>query len=196
MAKNPDRLFSIAESQRGYFTTAQAVDCGYPTSNHVYHLKAGSWTRMHRGIYRLTRFPQSDDEQYVLWSLWSRNRQGIPQGVYSHQTALSLFDLSDLMPRRLHMMVPPAFRRNASIPNVLVLHKGTLRDSEIETRQGYRVTRPLKAIADLLEESGGSKEHLALALQQGLARGLIIRKDIKGHPNRPALEALMGVGTG
>jgi predicted transcriptional regulator of viral defense system len=42
--------------------------------------------------------------------------------VYSHQTALSLFDLSDLMPSRLHMTVPPGFRRSAPIPGAIILH--------------------------------------------------------------------------
>ena len=120
MSDKADRLFEVAESQRGYFTAGQAAACGYPTSSHIYHRKVGTWQREYRGIYRLSRFPVSDEGQYVLWSLWLRNRQGVPQGVYSHQTALALFDLSDLMPRRLHMTVPPGFRRNSPIPKILI----------------------------------------------------------------------------
>jgi len=191
MRANPDKLYRIAETQQGYFTTGQAVRCGYPTSNHVYHLKAGTWRREYRGIYRLTRFPVSDEAQYVLWSLWSRNRTEIPQGVYSHQTALALFDLSDLMPRRLHMTVPPAFRRNAPIPDVLVLHRGNLIPDEIEERQGYRVTRPLKAVTDLLTDSAVSADHLQQALKQGMKRGLITLADIERNSHRSALRKLL-----
>ena len=86
MTRKEDRLYVIAERQQGFFTAAQAVACGYPMSSHVYHPKAGTWRREYRGIFRLVRFPMSDDAQYVLWTLWSRNRQGVPQGVYSHQT--------------------------------------------------------------------------------------------------------------
>jgi hypothetical protein len=48
--------------------------------------------RVERGIYRLARFPQSDEEQLVIDTLWSRNRtgEGEPEGVYFHQTALSI----------------------------------------------------------------------------------------------------------
>jgi len=42
----------------------------------------------------------------MLWYLWSQNRQEIPKGVYSHNTALSLHELSDLMPSKLHMTAP------------------------------------------------------------------------------------------
>lgn len=194
MRDKAESLYAIAEAQQGYFTAGQAVGCGYPTSSHVYHLKAGTWRRESRGIFRLTRFPISDDAQYVLWSLWSRNRQGAPQGVYSHQTALALFDLSDLMPRRLHMTVPPGFRRNTPIPDVLILHRGKLTPGDIEERQGYRVTRPLKAVADLLAESTVSMDHLRQALKQGLKLGLITRVEMEGHSQRLALHRLFRGG--
>ena len=69
--------------------------------------------RVERGICRLTRFPQSSEEQLVIYSLWSRNREGLPERVYSHRTALSIHELSDLNPAKLHMTVPAAFRRTA-----------------------------------------------------------------------------------
>ena len=133
----------------------------------------------------------SDDAQYVLWTLWSRNRQGVSQGVYSHQTALALFELSDLMPKRLHLTVPPGFRRNAPTPDILVLHRGCLAPEDCEERHGYRVTRPLKAVADLLADETVSKEHLRQALEQGLDSGLITRAELELHPQRAELTNLI-----
>ena len=191
MKSKADRLYELAESQQGYFTAGQAVACGYPTSSHVYHMKQSSWLREGRGIYRLARFPVSDDGQYVRWALWSRNRQGVPQGVISHETALALFDLSDLMPARIHMIVPPDFRRNSAIPKILVLHRGELMDGDIEARQGYRVTRPLRAVADLLDAPAVSLGHLRQALREGLERGLIARAEMEAHPRVKALKRLL-----
>ncbi len=107
--KPEESLYKIAAGQQGYFTAGQAVKAGYKDSTHPYHVRSGNWIREWRGIYRLARYPVSENGQYVLWSLWSRNRMGVPQGVYSHQTSLSLYDLSDIMPAKLHMSVPPTF---------------------------------------------------------------------------------------
>ena len=191
MKSKVDHLYSLAESQQGYFTSGQAVACGYPTSSHVYHMKRGSWLREGRGIYRLARFPASDDGQYVRWALWSRNRQGVPQGVISHQTALALHDLSDLMPGRIHMTVPPGFRRNSAIPEVLVLHRGEVVDGDVEVRQGYRVARPLKAVVDLLDDPVVSAGHLRQALSEGLEHGLIARAEMEAHPRAKDLKRLL-----
>lgn len=187
-----DRLFAIAEGQQGYFTAGQAVVSGYPTANHGRQCRNGQWTHEYRGIYRLTRFPASPDGQYVLWALWSRNRAGEPQGVYSHQTALSLFDLSDLMPSRLHMTVPPGFRRNAPIPAALVIHVASLAASDVEIRQGYRVARPLCAIVGLLGEGTVDRAQLRAALRQALDRGLITRTGFTRHPQHGQLKVLLG----
>src|SRR5579862_7166316 len=116
------RLFDLAEQQQGYFTTKQAKAAGFAENTHPYHVQAGNWIREHRGIYRLSSFPQGERPDLMLWSLWSRNRGEVAQGVYSHQTALSVHDLSEVMPAKLHMTVPKSFRRNSEIPRVLVLH--------------------------------------------------------------------------
>ena len=62
----------------------------------------------------------------MLWYLWSRNRREVPEGIYSHETALSLHELSDVMPSKLHMTVPKDFRRNSMIPEVLILHRANV----------------------------------------------------------------------
>ena len=108
-----DILFEIAEGQQGYFTAKQAAAAGYQLGSQAHHAKSGNWVRAERGIYRLARFPRSSQEQLVIYALWSRNRAGNPEGVYSHQTALSIHELSDANPAKLHVTVPTTFRRNA-----------------------------------------------------------------------------------
>jgi len=41
----------------------------------------------------------------MLWYLWSQNRQEIPEGTYSHDTALSLDQLAEERKRREIMLV-------------------------------------------------------------------------------------------
>ena len=115
-----DSLFEIVGSQHGIFTTKQAVDAGYDRNTHPYQVKKSYWIRESRGIYRQANYHFDPESEYVIWSLWSRNRLEQPQGVYSHDTALSMFDLSDLNPSKLHMTVPPTFRKNCGTPDHLI----------------------------------------------------------------------------
>jgi predicted transcriptional regulator of viral defense system len=172
------RLYEIAETQQGFFTTKQAKAVGFAENTHPYHVQAGNWIREHRGIYRLATFPRGERPDLMLWSLWSRNRGEVSQGVYSHQTALSLYDLSDVMPAKLHMTVPKSFRRNSEIPHVLVLHFAYLRQSDIGAVHGVRVTKPMRTILDLLESGEIPPATLRQVLREALRRGLIRRTEI------------------
>ena len=173
-----DALFAVTEGQQGYFTSKQAAEAGYQLGSQAHHVKSGNWTRVERGIYRLTRFPQSSEEQLVIYALWSRNRAGEPEGVYSHQTALSIHELSDLNPAKLHMTVPAAFRRTAKTPNVLVLHRANLSQTDIEPRQGFAVTRPLRTIADLAAAESTSRDIVEQALIEGRRHGVITAREL------------------
>lgn len=194
MKNRESRLYAVAETQQGYFTTKQALAAGYVARTHFYHVGTGAWVREYRGIYRMARFPASPEGQYVLGSLWSRNRREIPQGVFSHQTALSIHELSDVMPAKLHMTVPPGFRRNAALPKILLLHRADLSTRDIEQRQGYRVVRPLRAIVDLLKDGSEPRDRLRQALRQAMARGLITRTEIHSHPDWKTLGSLLKEG--
>lgn len=174
------KLFAIAEGQGGFFTAKQAEEAGIDRTHHTYHVRVGNWQREHRGIYRLAQFPMPERSDLILWSLWSRNRDNDePQGVYSHQTALSLYDLSDLMPSKLHMTVPTKFRRMAETPAILALHYDDLSRKDIEEREGYRITRPIRAIAEVSQDV--SPEVLSQAFAEAKTRGLITEKDVEQY---------------
>jgi predicted transcriptional regulator of viral defense system len=162
------RLYEIAETQQGFFTTKQAKDAGYRENTHTYHAKVGNWVREHRGIYRLAQFPPAQQADLVRWALWSRNRRQEIEGVYSHLTALGLCGFSEINPSQLHMTVPTHFRRNSKIPDILILHFADLPESDVETARGFRFTCPQRTILDLVE-----------ALRQGLQGGRITPEQIE-----------------
>ena len=176
------RLFEVAELQQGLFTAKQAKAAGFAENTHPYHVQVGNWIRELRGIYRLALFPMADRPDLVLWALWSRNRNDEFEGVYSHHTLLSLYELSDLNPAKLHMTVPTHFRRNSEIPGVLVLHYADLPESDVKTAQGYKFTRPLRAILDLIEAGTVERNFIHQALRQAVDRGLIIRQHLRDTP--------------
>jgi len=180
--KNKKSLFDLAESQQGYFTTQQAEECSYSRSNFKRFLSSGEWIKELRGVYRLARYPIQDRPELVLWTLWSRNKKGIPQGVWSHETALDIHDLTDMMPVKMHMTVPKTFRRNQKTPSALFLHYEVLRSKDIQTRQGYFVTSPMKTLIDVANNESIALDQLELGVQQALKRGLITRKEIERNP--------------
>jgi len=173
------QLFDFAEQQQGFFTTKQAKAAGFAENTHPYHVQAGNWVRERRGIYRLALYPAADRPDLVLWALWSRNRDEEVEGVYSHQTALSLYDLSDLNPANLHMTVPSDFRRNSEIPGILVLHYADLPKSDVQAGSGFKFTRPLRTILDLIETGTVERNFIRQALRQAVERGLITRQQIR-----------------
>jgi predicted transcriptional regulator of viral defense system len=173
------RLYETAEVQQGFFTSKQAKAAGFAENTHSYHVQAGNWVREHRGIYRLALFPATEHPDLVLWELWSRNRHDEVEGVYSHQTALSLYELSDLNPAKLHMTVPARFRRNSEIPGILILHYADLPESDIAGAQGFKFTRPLRTILDLVEANTVERSFLRQAIRQALQRGLITRHELR-----------------
>lgn len=180
------RLYRIAESQGGYFTTRQAETAGFSQKNHAYHVHAGNWFRERRGIYRLAAFPPAERPDLIFWWLWSRNRKDVPQGVYSHETALSLYDLSDISPARLHMTVPPSFQHRGRPAGIPVLHRGAVHKDDIEIMFGVKITRPLKTIADLLASRTAQPDHLRQAVRQAFRRGLITSSELARNPRLPA----------
>ena len=171
-------LTTLAASQGGYFTSKQAAAIGYTAPKRNYHVHVGNWVREQRGIFRLSTQPIPLRPDLILWWLWSRNRQEQPQGVYSHQTALSLHELTDVMPSRLNMTVPKTFRRSAAIPKSVVLHMADLPPSDIEQVDGVPVTRALRTLIDVAASGEVPLPDLQLAFAEATGSGKITRAEI------------------
>ena len=171
-------LYQLAESQGGYFTTKQAAALGYTSNKRIYHVRARNWMREHRGIYRLALFPEPDRPDLILWWLWSRDRSDRPTGVFSHQTALSLHDLTDANPAKLDLTVPMNFRRGVPIPKVLRLHHNDVTAEDREILYGVPVTNALRAILDVWKEGSLPKPILREAFSEAMKRGAITKTQV------------------
>ncbi len=181
-----NRLLQIAESQQGYFTSRQAEESGFSRSNFHRKTQSGKWCKEAlRGIYRLANYPATSRPELAFWTLWSADKQGNPQGIYSHETALEIQGLSDVAPAKIHMSVPRSFRKRDKIPNNLCLHfVDEIPQSEVEIWQGYRVTSPLRTLADVIREGRTQNEQielgiLDLAIQKSLLKGLATLQEME-----------------
>ncbi len=168
---NPDwdTLFAVAQGQDGYFTTAQAAESGYSRPLLHKHVAGGKMARARRGIYRLVHFPASDHEDLVVAWLWSEQA-----GVFSHETALALHDLSDVLPAKIHLTLPAAWRRRRlRVPSGLMLHFADVSDPDRTSFGAVPVTAPLRTLSDCIEANvapGLVRQAILQARRRGLIR--------------------------
>ncbi len=175
--KRPDHeaLYRLAEQQAGYFAARQAATAGFSWDRLVKHSGTGRFQRVRHGIYRLSRFPSSPYEDlFVAWL-----RCG-PKAVISHESALAVYDLSDVMPGQIHVTVPrTASRRRPGIRQ----HTRPLHPRDLKNREGLPVTSVPRTIADVAK-AGLAEELVRQAIQQALRRGLTNTKSLLKEAKR------------
>jgi len=163
-------LFALSSEQAGYFTSAQAQAQGYSAQLLGYHAERGRFERVRRGLYRLRDYPSSPREEVMAAWLAA----GKESAVVSHESALELLGLSDVMPATIHLLVPRGRRWLRTLPGATVhTTADDLASDEIVTRQGLRITAPMRTILDVAD-AGTAPEQVIMAVGQAQARGMII----------------------
>ena len=187
-------LIQIAREQEGYFTAAQALSVGYTYRQHHHHKNRGNWEQIDHGVYRLRTYPESEYEDLIRWSLWSRNQRGEIQATVSHETALAIHELGDTMPSRIHLTVPPGFRKK--LPGGCIPHKAVLRPDEIERRRGFNVPTPLRTLLDVAN-GPISQDLLEGAIRDAFERGILQRKKLLSNtlPDHSKAKLLAAIKT-
>ncbi len=168
-----DALYSVAAAQEGHFTTDQAADAGFSSPLLHRHLRNGQVRRIRRGVYRLVRFPGGDHEDLVVVWLWSDRK-----GVFSHDTALSLHELSEALPARSHMTLPVSWsRRRLRVPKGLVLHHADLPEADQRWYGSVPVTAPARTVIDCAR-AYLPPDIVRQAIDDGLRRGLFDEAEV------------------
>lgn len=132
-------LYEIAARQHGYFTAAQARECGFSGWLLAYHVASGRYEHVRWGLYRLRAYPSGPrDEVMAAWLA-----VGKELAVVSYDSALDLLNLSDVIPDAVHLTMPRARRKFRSLPGTVV-HTTTrpFGAGDLTEREGIRLTAP------------------------------------------------------
>jgi len=168
--KTPDRgrLYEVAAEQGGYFTMKQAMECGYSRALIAYHAKRGIFVWIRQGLYRFREYQPSDHEDVL--AAWLSAGKDI--AVVSHESALDMLGLTDVIPNVIHITVPRAKRSITPRPGVKIhTTKKAITKAEIVVRDGITTTSPTRTILDVAE-SGIDPEQVERAVSQAVNRGL------------------------
>ena len=177
----PDRvsLFEIASEQKGYFTAQQARTCAFSWSLLSHHVKAGLFKRVRRGLYRFRDYPSSlHEDLLVAWLA-----VGKEVAVISHESALDILSLSDVIPNAIHLTVPRSRRNRPSLLGVKIHTTARLlRTEDRLVRDGLAVTSAARSILDSAE-TGTAPEQIEMAIMQALSRSMVIADKLRIDSN-------------
>lgn len=182
MAPQRDRsdlrgLEALALEQGGYFDRSDALAHGVGDRLLHYHVKTGRFERVFPGVYRLHVAPIAPNDDLLLAWVWSNYR-----GVISHESALALYGLSDVMPCQVQLTVPPEFRRS---PGPYRLYRSRLGDTERTVYEGLPVTTPARTIVDAAAD-GTDPTQVRNAVRQALDRALVSAEQLTAAARRSA----------
>jgi predicted transcriptional regulator of viral defense system len=181
-------LRTLAAAQGGFFAVRQAAQLGFSPQLLASHVRNGRLLRARRGIYRLAQFPPVEHDDLVELWLWSQR-----EGVFSHETALALHELSDALPTRVHLTLPRGTTRR-STPDGVVLHRADIPDADRMWIGLVPVTTPGRTLRDAVDD-GIHPSLIEQAAREGTARGLLQREELRGivqprrgRPRKPRSE--------
>jgi len=178
LAEKRRQLFELAATQGGYFTAAQARALGYSSRSLVHHAGAGHFERVNRGFYRLAELPALPNEDII--AAWVKT--GGDRTVVSHETALALYELAPIRPRKIHLTVARAHRPHSDRPQLpgVQIHTTTrrFRTGEVVRRFSVRVTSPARTIADAAD-SGTDPSFIVEAIRHALEGGLLVADELR-----------------
>ncbi|WP_147915714.1 hypothetical protein [Ruania zhangjianzhongii] len=99
-----------------------------------------------------------------------------PKAALSHETALDIYDVSDLIPDRYHVTVPQARRIRRADNAAYVVHEGVLAPGQVTWWEQMRVVTLAAAIEQCLG-FGTPAYLLRQAIGRGAAKGWLRHAD-------------------
>ncbi len=169
-----DALLRAVRARGGVFTASEAGRFGLSRRTLRQLAREGQGVvHAFRGVY------QAIDTPYDLAIAAAWRRAG-DDAIASHETALQLYDLGDIEPRRYEFTVPRAARARRP-GSAFRLHTTTAMPPSRSIR-GVPVTTPARAIVDTAPLGDLTEIAVAQALGRGLATEEELRREATGRP--------------
>jgi len=168
-AEKEKAIYKIAEDQGGYFSLSQAKAIGI-RRNQIYRaVKQSTIERVYRGVYRLVLFPGNQFEE-----IYAAVVSVGDQAVVGYETALYVYDLSDIIPDDIHLIMPRSSSRRRKH---IKMHTNKLDDQDITIYEGFRITTVARTIVDVLATHTDT-DQVRMAISQAIAKGMTTREKL------------------
>lgn len=163
-------LWEVAVDQYGYVTALDAGRLGVATVELGKLAARGKLTRVAYGVYRFPEWPAGSRDHLMEAVLWTRD----PDAALSHDTALDVYELSDINPARIHVTVAPRSKplRRRHLPAAYAVHYEALSPSQ----RGYWEQIPTVTVPTAIDQcitSGVRPDLIRQAIDSARAQGLI-----------------------
>ncbi len=169
------KLIELAISQGGYFTAKQALNLGYSYRAQNYYVETKQWLKKDRALYRFSFLPVLKEDELIKACFWSRDKKDIPQAVISHESAISVYGIGEIIPDKISLTVSKSFRKKP--PKKYLIYKTDLINKEIEKKDFFRVTSIVKTIIDIAEKF--DTEQLKKTVEDTYKKGLLSQNEIE-----------------
>ena len=170
-------LLTTAAAQHGYFTTEQAAEHGISRRALTWRAQHGSAERIAHGLYRLPHWPiAAADELHALQAI-------APFGTFSHDTALTLLRLTDIIPSTIHFTIPETSRLRPR-PGITLHRSRHAAKADRTLRDGLWVSTARRALLDAARE-GADPDQLVSAARDARDRAMLTPDDLaelRRHP--------------
>lgn len=175
-------LLEVAGEQRGFVTPQDAARVGVPRVELPKMAARGVLEHRSHGVYRIPNFPVRRHDDLMEATLWAG---GV--GVISHESALELWDLADVNPRKINLTIGRRIRRaHGEAYRVWVAE---LSAADIDQRDDIPVTTVRRSILDAAA-TGTDRQLIVQAIRNAE------RYDLIGVDETDELRALTEVKVG
>jgi predicted transcriptional regulator of viral defense system len=123
-----------------------------------------------RALFRLAEWVPGLHDDLARWTLWSNEN-----GIVSHESALAVHEIGELESARVHLTVPPGFRKRDAAVEV---HLGEIPAADVVEHAGFRVTTATRSLVDVASR-GVDEEQLARAIEDARAKGLLTPRQLR-----------------
>lgn len=162
-----ERLIGRAAEQHGFVRTADAAEMEVNPAAMRKLAAAGRLEHRAWGLYRMVAFPSTPHDEFHEAVLWAN---GV--GVVGGEAALALWDLADVNPRKIEIIVPPNYQPRRKGHERYKTRRRKLADADIETVDNIPVLAVRVAIADAVK-AGVAGELIEQAITNARTRKLI-----------------------
>ena len=121
-----------------------------------------------RGVYRVGQMPVTEHDGHMLAVLWT----GFPEACLSHDTALDVWDISDILPDEIHITVAAHRRIERAIPSGYVIHHEDLLPGQVTWWESIPTVTASVAIRQCLD-TGVPTYLIRQALERSARTGLV-----------------------